>query len=117
MSIDKNVIICIKIDNPGDFLVKNEKYMFNEVTNTYQVLFNMNDINDKYIKLVSDNRFNLHIPMKKNGCIITVVISVNYRAVHGRTRMIKVKNSRISSRIGSPIKCNFARSAYIYCLV
>ena len=60
MGIDKNGIICIKIESPGEFSIKNEKYIFSEVTNTYQVLFNLNDINDKYIRPITNNKFNCY---------------------------------------------------------
>lgn len=88
MSINKNSIICIKIENPGQFLVKNEKYIFNEITNTYQVLFNLNDIGDKYIKQINDDKFNLHIPMKKNGHMMTVIITVDLKNRNNQTNII-----------------------------
>ena len=77
MNVDKNIMIYIKIDNPGNVLVKHEKYIFNDITNTYQVLFNVNEINDKYIKPITNTKYNLHLPMKKNGNVYTIVISVN----------------------------------------
>jgi hypothetical protein len=89
IKINKDDIdICVLIQNPGQFLVKNEKYIFNEVLNTYQVLFHLKDINDKYIHIINNEKFKLHIPMKRNGNNITVIIDTDLTEKNSRTNII-----------------------------
>lgn len=90
LKIEKNNIdICIRIQDPGEFLVKNTKYVFNEISNTYRVLFHLSDINDKYINTINNDQLKLHIPMKKNGNNIVVVIDVDLRKKNQNTDIIE----------------------------
>jgi hypothetical protein len=80
INIDKSDIrFIIKIENPGNILIKNQKNIYDEKKNIYNIIFELKNIGDKYIKNY-DNKSNilfLNIPMKKKGGIYNIIIKVD----------------------------------------
>ena len=74
-----NIYFLLKMKFPGKFLVQNDMSMYNEEDQTYQILFELKNIEDKYIKNYdsNDNILILELPMKKKGSYINVIININ----------------------------------------
>lgn len=78
--IDKNsTCFLLKMKSPGKFLVQNDMTMYNEEEQTYQIFFELKNIEDRYIKNYdSDNNILiLELPMKKKGSYISVIIRID----------------------------------------
>ena len=79
LTIKENIIFRLIMESPGQFVVKNNTYIFNQEENTYQIYFKLNDIDNKYIKHYNNDIITMEIPMKKLGTYIIVVIKLDLK--------------------------------------